>query len=153
VDTPTALMNMATLAAQARIKGRSYKRNSLLKPLDIILDLLEREPRSSLRAIVQKAAEREIFDHVYNVIDPQFRPGLNKQQKLQDAIHEYVTLFFDQILAEGYKGDVQRLLRNKRMLRSAYLIDHRNAFSPQEREQADKEQSEEASERSQDMDE
>jgi CRISPR-associated protein Csc3 len=155
MKTVTALTTMATLAAQARpqIKGRSYKRNSLLKPLDIILDFLEREPREALREVVRKAAEREIFDHVYNVIEAQFRPGLTKQRHLQDVIHEYVMLFFEEILNDAYKRDVNRLLRNKRMLRSAYLIDYRDALSPSEKEQADEEQYQEADQSAQETDE
>ena len=49
------LREMANLAWRERLRGDSLKRNSLLKPFDLVLDHLERygdEPTKRLRAAV-----------------------------------------------------------------------------------------------------
>jgi hypothetical protein len=53
------LKKMATLAAEEHLRGRSFKRNSILKPLDIILENLERDPKEDVRDLVRRASERE----------------------------------------------------------------------------------------------
>jgi CRISPR-associated protein Csc3 len=134
-----ALKQMAAVAVEGHLRGSSWKRNSLLKPLDIILDNLESEPKEEFRDLVRRASERNIFDHIDSIADPQYKPGKRKQ----DQIRAYVDIFFDDILVTLYKKDVNRLLRHNRMLRSAYLIYYRDALPEKIKEHADTEQSEE----------
>jgi CRISPR-associated protein Csc3 len=138
---------MATLAAQEHIKGRSFKRNSILKPLDIIFENLEREPKEDVRDLVRRASERDIFDHIDRIADPQYKPGRGKQEQ----IRKYVNFFFDDLLVKVHGGDVNRLLQRSKLMRSAYLIYYRDALPERAKEQVDTEQSEEAKQMSMDF--
>ncbi len=141
------LKQMATLAAEEHIKGRSFKRNSILKPLDIILENLEREPKEDIRDLVRRASERDIFDHIDRIADPQYKPGRGKQEQ----IRRYVNLFFDDLLNKVHDGDVNRLLQRSKLMRSAYLIYYRDALPERTKEQVDTEQAEEAKQQSMDL--
>lgn len=137
------LQQMAVLAVDAHLKGRSFKRNSLLKPLDIILENLEREPKEDVRDLVRRASERQIFDHIDAITEAKYKPGFVKREQKMDQIRAYVDLFFDGVLAQAHRGDVNRLLQRNRLIRSAYLTYYRYALPERAREQADTEQMEE----------
>ncbi len=138
------LKQMATLAAEEHLKGRSFKRNSILKPLDIILENLEREPKENVRDLVRRASERDIFDHIDRITETQYKPGMAKRERKQDQIRAYVDLFFDGILAKMHEGDVNRLLQRNKLIRSAYLTYYRDALPERIKEQFHTEQAEEA---------
>jgi len=148
-----ALKQMATLAADEHLKGRSFKRNSILKPLDIILENLEREPKEDVRDLVRRASERQIFDHIDAITEPQYKPGRAKREQKQEVIRTYVDLFFDGILIKVHSGDVNRLLTRSKLIRSAYLTYYRDAVPERTKEQVDAEQTEEAKQLSMDSDE
>ena len=147
------LKQMAILAVEAHIKGRSFKRNSLLKPLDIILENLEREPKTDVRDLVRRASERQIFDHIDAITEAKYKAGLVKREQKMDQIRSYVDLFFDDVLAQLHRGDVNRLLQRGKLIRSAYLTYYRDAAPVHLKEQIDTEQAEEAQKDSQDSDE
>lgn len=147
------LKQMAALAAEEHLKGRSFKRNSILKPLDIILENLEREPKEDVRELVRRASERDIFDHIDRITEPQYRPGMAKRERKQDQIRAYVDLFFDGILEKVHEGDVNRLLQRNKLLRSAYLTYYRDALPERAKDQVDAEQTEEAQQQTEDTDE
>ena len=138
------LKQMATLAAEEHLKGRSFKRNSILKPLDIILENLEREPKEEFRDLVRRASERDIFDHIDRITEAQYRPGIAKRERKLDQIRIYVSLFFEEILEKIHEGDVNRLLQRSKLLRSAYLTYYRDALPERAKDQVDAEQAEEA---------
>jgi len=115
------LQTMAVYAAQNRIQGASRNRNSLLKPLDIILEELDRcpEPENSNEIeLVKAATKRMIFDYLDRIADADYKPGRTKQEK----INHYVNLFFDDVLDKAHHGKVNKLLDRERVLRSAYLF-------------------------------
>ena len=147
------LKQMATVAAGERIKGRSNKRNSILKPLDIILENLEREPKEDVRDLVRRASERQIFDHIDAITEPKYKPGREKRERKQDIIRENVDLFFDGVLNKANGGDVNRLLTRNKLIRSAYLTYYRDALTEGEKEEVDAEQAEEVKQLSMDVDE
>jgi CRISPR-associated protein Csc3 len=130
------LQAMARLAAERRIRGSSFKRNSLLKPLDIILDNLEREPKPDMRDVVRQASAQQIFDHMYRVAHSDYKPGETKL----GYIREYVDLFFDDLLRQKHRDDVNRLLGRARLFRSAYLIYYADALPPRDRNQLEHDQ-------------
>lgn len=135
------LQDMAELAVKYRIKGRSLKRNSILKPLDMILRNLEREPKNDVRDIVRRGSERQIFDHLDRIAGADYTFGKGKQAQ----VTEYVDLFFEGMLDTFHKGDVNRLLQRDKLIRSAYLIYFYNALPDQDKKQAEVEQAEELS--------
>jgi len=110
-----ALKDLATYAAKHRIRGRSYKPNSLLKPLDIMLQWLERCPDTkdpNEFELVRTGTKGLILAHVRRVAK-----GVS-----EDAVYHYVDLFFDQVLNEAHHKNANKLLQRERLIRSAYLV-------------------------------
>lgn len=117
-----ALQDLATFAASHRIRGRSYKRNSMLKPLDIILNELDRCPNPKDPAeikLVRTGSKGLIYEHVQRVAK-----GVR-----EDAVYHYVDLFFDQVLEEAHHNNANKLLQRERLIRSAYLVYMRQALA------------------------
>jgi hypothetical protein len=112
---------LAVYAAQNHLRGTSIQRNSLLKPLDIILEELDRCPEpDNLNELdlVRAGIKRFIFDHLDRIADARYKPGRKKQEQ----INHYVDLFFDEVLARAHHGNVNKLLNRERLIRSAYLF-------------------------------
>lgn len=121
-----ALEELATYAATHRIRGRSYKRNSLLKPLDIILDELDRCPNTSSEdelRLIRTGSKGLILEHIRRVTK-----GVR-----EDAVYHYVDCFFDEVLGQTRHSDVHsnvnRLLQREQLIRSAYLVYMRQAIA------------------------
>ena len=116
------LRQLAEHAAHNRIRGRSYKRNSLLKPLDIILAELERCPdptNSNERDFARDSSKGLIYDHVKRV----------SRGVYEEAIYRYVDLFFEGVLKDVHHESIPKLLQRERSLRSAYLVYMREALA------------------------
>ena len=116
------LEELAKHAAQHRIRGRSYKRNSLLKPLAIIFEELERCPdpqNDNERELVRASSKGMISEHIKRIAS-----GVHEED-----IYRYVDLFFDGVLKEAHHGNANRLLQRERTLRSAYLVYMRESLA------------------------
>lgn len=121
------LKELATFAAQSHIQGISFKRNSLLKPLDIILQELDRCPapdNDNELELVKAGTKEMIFDFLERIAKSEYRPGRGKREK----VNHYVDLFFDGVLCQAHHGKVNRLLSRERLIRSAYLFYFREAI-------------------------
>jgi hypothetical protein len=121
------LRAMAVYAAENRIRGNTFKRNSLLKPLDIILSELDRCPAPdnlNELALIRAGAKEMIFDHLERIAQPGYKVGRTKQEK----VSHYVDLFFDEVLKKAHHNNVNRLLGRERLIRSAYLFYLREAL-------------------------
>jgi hypothetical protein len=105
-----ALKEVAVYAARQAIRGRSFKRNSLLKPLDIILAELGRYPKEL--EFARDSSKGLIFDHLQRI----------RGWVREAAIYEYVDLFFEKVLKQALGNHVGKLLQRERSLRSAYLV-------------------------------
>lgn len=117
-----ALQNLAKYAAAYRIRGRSYKRNSMLKPLDIILNELDRCPDTKNPdeiELVKAGCKGLILEHVQRVAK-----GVR-----EDTVYQYVDIFFEQVLVEAHHNNANRLLQRERLIRSAYLVYMREALA------------------------
>ncbi len=121
------LRALASYAAQNHIQGTSFKRNSLLKPLDIILQELDRCPdpdNPDELELVRAGTKDMIFEHLERIAQTEHKPGRAKQEK----VNHYVDLFFDGVLNKAHHGKVNRLLGRERLIRSAYLFYFREAI-------------------------
>jgi hypothetical protein len=117
-----ALKVLATYAATHRIRGRSYKRNSMLKPLDIILNELDRCPNTKDQDeldLVRDGSKGLILDHVRRV-----SKGIH-----EEAVYAYVDTFFDGVLHGAHHDNANKLLQRERLIRSAYLVYMRQALA------------------------
>jgi len=122
------LRELAVFAQKNNIKGTSLKRNSLLKPLDIILQELDRCPNPDDKkelTLIRAAAKEFIFDHLERIAKDGYAPGQTKQSK----INEYVDIFFDGVLEKAHHGKVNKLLSREKLIRAAYLFWVRQAWA------------------------
>jgi len=122
------LKALAEYAATNGIRGSSFKRNSMLKPFDIILQELDRCPNpddSNELALVRAGAQGLIFEHLERIASANYKPGRTKEGK----VNHYVDLFFDGVLQKAHRGKVNRLLTRERLIRSAYLVYYRQALA------------------------
>ncbi len=127
------LKELAFYAAEKRIRGGSFKRNSLLKPLDIVLTELDRCPdiaNAHELALVYRGSQGLLYDHLRRI-----SKGIHEED-----IYHYVDLFFQGVLnidmrkeysdsskeqrqaLIALKQRVDELLQRERLLRSAYLV-------------------------------
>jgi len=112
-----------------------FKRSSVLKPLDMILVLLEQNPKEADRGLVRAGAKEELFAHLDRIAPTGRKPGRQKREQ----VSRFVDLFFDGVLGEAHAGDVNQLLQRARLLRSAYLTYYRVALPQREIAREDKE--------------
>jgi hypothetical protein len=122
------LKQLAIYAAQNNIKGSSFKRNALLKPLDLILQELDRCPHPDDEqelALIRAGTKELIFDHLARIAKDDYKPGRTKQSK----VNQYVDLFFDEVLAKAAHKKVDRLLAREKLIRAAYLFWVREAWA------------------------
>lgn len=121
------LRAMAVYAAENRIRGNTLKRNSLLKPLDIVLSELDHCPapdNPNELALIRAGTKEMIFDYLERIAQPGYKIGRTKQEK----VSHYVDLFFDEVLKKAHHNNVNRLLGRERLIRSAYLFYLREAL-------------------------
>lgn len=128
--TDLPLQQLAVFAAQHYIKGSSFKRNSLMKPLDIMLQELDKcahpdDPNEI--ELLRAACKTEIFAHLERVAPDDRRPGRTKEEQ----VNQYVDVFFDGVLGRMHHHHVGKLLQRERLLRSAYLFWIRQTLSQQ----------------------
>lgn len=117
-----ALKELAVYAEQNRIRGRSYVPNSLLKPLDIILQELERCPNTHDRnefELMRAGSKGLLFAHIHRIA--KWVP--------EDKVYHYVDLFFNEVLIKAHHNNANRLLQRERLIRSAYLVYLREAIA------------------------
>jgi hypothetical protein len=122
------LKELAEYAATNNIRGSSLKRNSLLKPLDFILQELDRCPNAddpNELELVRTGTKGLIFEHLERIAGANYKPGRTKEGK----VNHYVDLFFDEVLKKANHDKVNRLLSRERLIRSAYLVYYRQAFA------------------------
>lgn len=119
------LEELAAYAATNHLHGSGrFKRNSILKPLDLILVELDRNANPVDRGLVRAGVKGLIFDHLDRIAPADGKPG----QRKREQVNHYVDLFFDGVLSEGHQDDVNRLLQREKLLRSAYLTYYRAAL-------------------------
>ncbi len=122
------LKELAEYAANNSIRGTSLKRNSLLKPLDIILQELDSCPNPddpNELELVKTGTKGLIFEHLERIASADYKPGRTKESK----VNHYVDLFFDGVLKKANHGKITRLLSRERLIRSAYLVYYRQALA------------------------
>jgi CRISPR-associated protein Csc3 len=112
------LQTLAEAAWRDHIIGSSLKRNSLLKPFDMMLDGLEAKSEAFGLDTLRAQMTEEIFRHLEAIAADEYKPGRTKREKVK----AYVDAFFDGVLNVVYRGNVQKLLSDVKPLRSAYLF-------------------------------
>lgn len=112
------IQNLAQLAWEGQLKRPdSLKKNSLMTPMDHCFEKLHewREPidEGTLRA----AAKTEIFSFLERVRE-QGHVGETTEHKTA----AFVDAFFGKLLNKVYRGSLQRLLNDEKLIRAAFLF-------------------------------
>lgn len=126
-----ALQNLAQIAWADKLKGRSLKKNSLIMPLDEILKKLSHHSDEADIGVLQAAITEDIFEHLERIADANYRPGKTKWR----ATKTFVDSFFEEVYQQVYKGQLQQLLADEKLIRSAYLFYIREQISPKDEDE------------------
>lgn len=113
-----ALKNLARIAWESGLRGRSLKKNSLMAPLDEIFKKLDLQSDAADMDLLRAAAVEDIFEHLERIADAQYKPGKTKWQ----ATQAFVNGFFDDVYEGVYGGKLQKLLADEKLIRSAYMF-------------------------------
>lgn len=114
-----ALRTLAEMAWRDHIVGRDItKRNSLIKPFDMLLDGLDAKSEAFGLDTLRAQLTEDIFRHLEAIASEEYKPGRTKREKVK----AYVDAFFDGVLSGAYRGNVQKLLNDLKPLRAAYLF-------------------------------
>jgi CRISPR-associated protein Csc3 len=109
---------LAELAWQNRLLGTSLKRSSLLFPVAEVFTKLNALGAEPDRDTLIAATAQDIFNHLDRIADDRYKPGRTKWQ----AVEQFVRGWYDHVLDGVYRGNVQKMLRDEKLLRSAYLF-------------------------------
>jgi len=112
------LQQLAEIAWQNGLRGRSLEKSSLLFPLDELFQKLGHPGGAADRDALMAAATMDIFDHLSRIADERYKPGRRKWE----AIKAFVDTFFSGVLDGVYGGNVRKLLADEKLLRSAFLF-------------------------------
>lgn len=128
MESAEVIAKLGELAGKSYIKGKTFKRNSLLKPIDIIFDLLERKSEYLDLETVFATATQQIFDHIKRISPDNKQPGETKYQKIE----EFVATFKEDLLEDVYQGKINDLIADQKIIKSAYLFYYRKATQTEE---------------------
>ncbi len=131
----TELHSLARMAVEDHVLGGSgpfgrRPRSALLKPLDIMFNVLQQHP--GMREDVHAAAADEVFSHLQRIAAEEYRPGARKEEK----VGRYVRQFLEGVLDQMYDGDLNRLMADERFVRSAYVWYVRQGLAARREERA-----------------
>lgn len=112
-EVSSYLKEMAALAWQGGLRGKSLERNSLLFPLNTIFDYLRRDVATFDREAQQAVLAEYIFDYLE-------RTKEYAGQRLAENATAFVTLFF-RMLDDVFQGKVNRALDMEKDLKAAFL--------------------------------
>jgi CRISPR-associated protein Csc3 len=126
-----ALRDLARFAAAKHIRGRSYKRNSILDPFSRMLEGLERYPDKEDRDYLCAMLKEEVSEHIRRA-----SPFGLSAERCQ-AIYTYVDRFFIDLLDNEHHGNPTALLDRGRLLKPAYLIFFREVLPPKQQQALD----------------
>lgn len=107
------LEDMSDLAWKRSIRGNSLAHTALIKPMDIIFQLLRRQQMHEV-SYLKLIAKEDVLRHIERTSD------YNVGGEREEAISQWVTLFFDELLQKGFHGDIRRLLLEEKYVKAAY---------------------------------
>ncbi len=112
-----SLKQLAAHAWANGLRGSSLKRSSLLYPVTTMLNLLAQRPEHDREFLIAVTVQ-EIFEHLERIQDGDFRIGRGKRHAIEQFVRDWHKL----ILHQAYRGSVQRMITDQKLLTSAYLF-------------------------------
>lgn len=131
----TQLERLAAIAWQGSLRRPgSWKKNSLLTPLDEVFTKLQQMGQELNEATIRAAAAQNLYEHIGRIRQS---AGLSAGRATEQACQEFVQVFFAEVYHDTYQGKLARLLNHEKVLRSAFHFYIRQQIPP--RQQADDE--------------
>ena len=110
------LRQLAEIAWQNGLRGRSLEKSALLFPVNEVFQKLNHPGGVADRETLKSATAQDIFDHLTRIADDRYKPG----RKKQEATKHFVDGWFDDVLEGVYGGNLRKLLNDEKLIRSAY---------------------------------
>lgn len=112
------LKRLATIAWEGRIKGESLKKNALMMPFDMAFEKLQQKSSAVDSETLQAALVEDIFAYLDRVAREGYEPGITKREKIKT----FVETFFSGLLQRVYHNNINKLLADEKILKSAFLF-------------------------------
>ncbi|KPA14430.1 CRISPR associated protein Csc3 [Candidatus Magnetomorum sp. HK-1] len=110
------IKKLAEIALNNHFHGQSFKETSQAKPLDLAFDALSKhqppESKEDLKMVMLHDVSRGL--------ERLSRFGQLKKENYE-AVETFVTIFFDQIFMQQYKGDKTKIIKMQKRIRSAFI--------------------------------
>lgn len=107
------LEKMAEIAWKRAIKGSSLATSSLIKPIEIAFHILHRQSNKEID-FIKLVVTGEITDHLGRISE--YKLGADRAA----SIEQWVSIFFDELLNQGFDGDIRRFFHDEKAIKSAY---------------------------------
>ena len=112
------LKTLAALAWEGKLKGESLKKNALMMPFDMAFEKLQHKSEVIDLETVQAALAEDIFAYLDRIAKEGYKPGGTKREKVK----AFVEVFFSALLQGVYHNNVNKLLADEKILKSAFLF-------------------------------
>ena len=117
-ETMEQLKELAAIAWEGKLKGESLKKNALMMPFDMAFEkLLHKSDLIDLETL-QAALIEDIFAYLDRIAKNEYRPGITKREKVK----RFVDVFFSGLLQGVYHDNINKLLADEKILKSAFLF-------------------------------
>lgn len=126
------LRELAEIAWQGGLRGKSLKKNSLMMPLDEIFQKLNQRSQAFDDEALKAVIAEDIFEYLERIAE-EYKPGKTKMA----AATEFVERFFTDVYQGVYQGNRTRLLADEKMLRSAFMFFIRQQIHSRQSETAE----------------
>lgn len=112
------LKMLAKIAWEGKLKGESLKKNSLMMPFDMAFDKLKLKSEFTPLETVQAALTEDIFAFLERIASEDYKPGGAKREKVK----AFTEAFFSGLLKGVYQDNLNKLLADEKILKSAFLF-------------------------------
>jgi len=119
------LRKLAKIAWQGGLKGKTLEKNSLMVALDHVFDKLTHRSEHLDLGTLRAATVEDIFEYLNRIREAKYKPG----EQAWQAVTHFVDTFYDELLGQVYRGNINRLLADEKVIRSAYLFFMREQIS------------------------
>jgi CRISPR-associated protein Csc3 len=114
------LHNLAQLAWEGRLRGSSLKRSSLLFPVTEVFTKMTVIGGEHDRAVIMAATVQDMYEHLERIADANYKPVPGGS--IWQAAQQFVEAWYADLLDDIYGGSYQKLLRDQKLISSAYLF-------------------------------
>lgn len=111
----SVIQKMAQIGWSGGLRGESLAKHSLTKPIDTIFKILNKMGENLSLEDYKAVINQEIFNFLERTKDA-------VGAKTAEKVKEFVDIFFNEFLSQTYKGNINRLLADEKIIKSAYLF-------------------------------